>query len=185
MNNKVKIPLIIGITVVALALIAVIIYYSVILSAFAPAAVSKDAMEKELTKNMESITAIIAYAQTFGNQDVDITDTDYIYSDSKSWHTIYVSSDTDVGEPVTVTDANVLDTLDYLFKQCHYQNINKSGNTIYLQRWAAIRYKSAGIAYSLNGEEPKIDYATKIEPLSEKDWYYYETDVNAWKAQNQ
>jgi len=180
MNNKVKIPLIIGITVVVLALIAVIICNLSFLSA-----VQKDTMEKELTKNMESITAIIAYAQTFGNQDVDITDTDYIYSDSKSWHTIYVSSDTDVGEPVTVTDANVLDTLDYLFKQCHYQNINKSGNTIYLQRWAAIRYKSAGIAYSLNGEEPKIDYATKIEPLSEKDWYYYETDVNAWKAQNQ
>ena len=171
MNNKVKIPLIIGITVVVLALIAVIICNLSFLSA-----VQKDTMEKELTKNMESITAIIAYAQTFGDQNVYIADSDYINSDSKSWHTIYVSSGNAVGEPVTVTDTNILATLDYLFKQCHYQDISKSGNTIYFQRWAAIRYRSAGIAYSLNGEPPKIDYSTAIEPLLEKDWYYYETD---------
>ena len=86
---------------------------------------------------------------------------------------------------VPIGNDTVSQSINYLFKKIGYQTIKKSGNTVSFQRLVSIRDNSAGIAFSLDGNEPKIEYGTKIEPLSEKDWYYWESDFNSWKKQNQ
>lgn len=43
---------------------------------------------------------------------------------------------------------------------------------------------SRGIAYSIDGKEPKLQFLTKLEALPERNWYYYEEDFDEWKIQN-
>ena len=42
----------------------------------------------------------------------------------------------------------------------------------------------SGIAYSINEEEPTIEYLTNLVPLSEAGWYFYEADYNEWRLHN-
>lgn len=42
-----------------------------------------------------------------------------------------------------------------------------------------------GVAFSLDGsvpDESAITFLTKIEPLEDEGWYYYESDYNEWKV---
>ena len=64
-----------------------------------------------------------------------------------------------------------------------YKGIGRDGNTIYFVRWTRLMDFGAGIAYSVNGkDEPELDFVTKLEPLSEDGWYFYEEDYNEWRV---
>ncbi len=73
--------------------------------------------------------------------------------------------------------------IDQLFSD-DYGPIDKDGNVISFKRWAN-KNVGRGVAYSIDGSEPtedEIQYLTLIEPLEEAGWYYYEEDLNEWKA---
>ena len=62
--------------------------------------------------------------------------------------------------------------------------MGRDRNTIYFQRWSNLD-NGRGVAYSIDGSTPTLQFLTKLEPLSESNWYYYEEDYNEWKRRNE
>lgn len=69
-------------------------------------------------------------------------------------------------------------------KRKGYSVIGKSGNTIFFQKWSNLD-SGRGIAYSVDGKQPQLEFLVKYKLLSEDNWYYYEEDVNEWKKINE
>lgn len=65
-----------------------------------------------------------------------------------------------------------------------YEIISKNDNFVSYQKWSNLD-AGRGFVYSYNGTEPSLQFMTKLIPLKEKDWYYYEEDFNEWKKQNE
>ena len=85
---------------------------------------------------------------------------------------------------VKIEDEAVVNAIDWLGKR-GYSIMDKTENTIYFQRWTRFKDFGSGIAYSINGkDEPELQFLTKLEPLSEDGWYYYEADYNEWRVRN-
>ena len=83
-----------------------------------------------------------------------------------------------------VKDEEVVSAISVL-RSKGYRHISRIDNTIRVVCKSKFRDFNSGIAYSINGEdEPKLTYLTKIEPLSEDGWYYYESDYNEWRINN-
>ncbi|MFT3950868.1 MAG: hypothetical protein QM689_02735 [Oscillospiraceae bacterium] len=84
---------------------------------------------------------------------------------------------------VRIEDSEVVKAIKRLINQRGVNCISKDGNTIYFEKWR-LSDQSRGIAYSINKtDKPELQYLTKLEPLSEDGWYYYETDYNEWRTQ--
>jgi len=64
--------------------------------------------------------------------------------------------------------------------------MSKGGNAVHFERWSMMEHGS-GIVYSIDGtiitdgDRSGLDYLTRLEPLSEPGWYYYEEDYNEWR----
>lgn len=88
------------------------------------------------------------------------------------------------GFDIKIDDSAVMEAIRRLFEQQEYKQIDKFGNTISFQIWERFIVDFAsGIAYSINGkDEPEMQFLTKIEPLSEDGWYYFEADYNEWRV---
>ena len=86
------------------------------------------------------------------------------------------------GGYIEIKDENVIKTINTLIKN-GYSAIEKTGNTISYQRWSNLD-NGRGIACSIDDSEPEMQFLTKIEPLSEPNWYYYEEDFNEWKRRD-
>ena len=82
-----------------------------------------------------------------------------------------------------ITDDSVLAAINELMTERGYSAITKDGQTISFRRWS-IKDSSSGIAYSADGSELQIDFLTRVEPLSEENWYYFESFYNVWKGRN-
>jgi len=83
-----------------------------------------------------------------------------------------------VGYTVKIEDEAVIEALENLFDK-NYKSIEKNENTIHFLRWTRLMNYGSGIAYSINGiDEPFLPHLTKIVPLSETGWYYYEENYN-------
>ena len=65
-----------------------------------------------------------------------------------------------------------------------YSVINKYYGTIVFVMWTRFFDVGKGIAYSVDGSKPDISYLTKLEALDRPGWYYYESDFNEWRLQN-
>ena len=73
---------------------------------------------------------------------------------------------------IKIHDQKVLNNLTKLFKTFKDERISKEGNSIYFQRSSNLK-RSSGIAYSIDGEKPNDDYLVTLEPLQDKNWFYY------------
>jgi len=86
------------------------------------------------------------------------------------------------GYPMEIEDQVVRSAIERLFNKRGYKSIDKIGNTIIFHKWTRLMDFGSGITYSMNGEDaPVLQFLTKLEPLSEKGWYYYEEDYNEWR----
>jgi len=121
----------------------------------------KDNAEKYFNKDKEDIILI----------------TDYLVNSSSKSISIY---DTDI---ITIKDEEVKEAFYRLFEKKYYA-INKNNNTIEFMIWSRGMDFRSGIAYSINEEEPTIEYLTNLVPLSEAGWYFYEADYNEWRLHN-
>ena len=96
--------------------------------------------------------------------------------------TIYVGSG--YGD-VPVNNEKVVEAIVLLRKK-GYSTIGKKANCVYFVRWTG-KDVGKGIVYSIDGHEPNessLQYLTKIEPMKENGWYYYEEDYNEWRVRN-
>jgi len=122
----------------------------------------KDNAEKYFNKDKEDIILI----------------TDYLVNSSSKSISIY---DTDI---ITIKDEEVKEAFYRLFEKKYYA-INKNNNTIEFMIWSRGMDFGSGITYSINKiDYPSIEYLTKLEPLSEEGWYYYEADYSKWRIQH-
>ncbi len=70
-----------------------------------------------------------------------------------------------------------------LFEKYGYDVIYTDGNDVYFQYWSNMDY-GRGIVYSLDGKKPnsESEYFTVIEPIPEKNWYFYESSYKPNKV---
>ena len=61
-----------------------------------------------------------------------------------------------------------------------YEIISKNDNFVSYQKWSNLD-AGKGFVYSYNEEKPLQQFTTKLIPLNEIGWYYYEEDFNKWK----
>ena len=82
---------------------------------------------------------------------------------------------------IPISDEQVIETITTLHNR-GYRTIGKSGNTIRFLRSTRGRDFGNGIVFSVDGNEPVLNFLTRLEPLPELNWYYYEEDFNEWRV---
>jgi hypothetical protein len=147
--------------VIALILIAVMVF----LRTLFPTPLSKEATEKDFAKNRDNILLVTHYLINCQDDSV------YIHN-------------ADSEEITNIEDLQVVDAIKTLFGK-GYSLIAKNGDTIHFQRSTRLMDFQSGIAYSIDGSEPQLPYLTKLDPLSDPNWYYYEADFNEFKKRDQ
>jgi len=121
----------------------------------------KDKAERYFKRDYKSLETIIYYMENSDRKSIRVHKTMSTYG---------------------IKDEEVVEAINRLFEKRGYDVISKNGNTIHFLRWTRFRDFGSGIAYSINGiDEPDLQYLTKLEPLSESNWYYYEEDFNEWR----
>lgn len=126
----------------------------------------KEKMEKYFKRDRDDIIIIVDY---FSNNS----------SSSIIFNHPNIKANTD---RFKVDDDIVLEAINILLNERGYSVIGKRENTIYFQKWTRGANLGIGISYSINKEDkPIIDHITKLEPLSESGWYFYEEDFEEWK----
>lgn len=157
-----KISMTVLISVICLAIVVSIIYIKVLF----PSPISKSNMENEFLKNKDIIISVAKFLEKQEYSKIYITSTD-------DEGEMYASNANEVFKPINISNALIADNMTTLFKKYKYKVITKKNNGIYFQRWSN-RDFGRGIVYSINGEDPQNEFITKLEPLSEINWYYYE-----------
>jgi hypothetical protein len=147
------------------ALVAIIL--AILIYMIFPPPISKDKMESQFHKNREAIFRVARFLQDQKYPGIYITSTD-------NKGEMFVSDNThEVGKTVPISDASVADDISSLFVRYHYEVIIIKKNGLYFQRWSNLDY-GRGIVYSMDGRLPQNELLTKLEPLLEKNWYFYE-----------
>ena len=164
----------ITILIIILAIIAIlIIALLVCLRIVFPSALSQEATEKDFVKNQENIMVVTTYLinAKYDNVYIPNIEDDGVVFANMDGH-------------ITIDDPIVINAIKVLLKR-KGSVIGKDGNTIHFQRSTVFRDFGSGVVYSIDGSEPTLQYLTKLEPLSEPNWYYYEEDVNEWRIREQ
>ena len=100
---------------------------------------------------------------------------------SIDYRNLYITDLDDIeehfGDP---EDESIKEAMEYLLQRRKYGLIKAGNGCFEFQVWATLN-KGCGIAYSYDNEEPYIEFLTKLEPLSEKGWYYYVSDFDTYR----
>jgi len=89
------------------------------------------------------------------------------------------------GAYIKIEDTDILRAIATLMGR-GYDVMGKGGNAVHFQRWSMLE-NGSGIAYSIDGtiitdgDRSGLNYLTRLKPLSEPGWYYYEEDYNKWR----
>lgn len=111
------------------------------------------------------------------------------YFSELRYNCIYIpaSMDNDImsadGSDVKIESSEVIQSIKKL-KENGCTVIGKENNTIYFQMWSNLD-SGHGIAHTIDGTEPTLQFLTKSKKLNEDNWYYYEEDFNEWKLKNE
>lgn len=167
--------------IIVLLIVCGIIIFMWLRSLFGPYSFQKK-IEREFYKNYETILEITSYIENTGFENVNIQATDYIYDDG-DYGTWYVKNG-DVEGVENIENQYFVEMISEIFNKRKYQVIAKDGNTIHFQLWANLDAGS-GIAYSIDGSEPTLQFLTKSKKMDKENWYYYEENFNEWKRLNE
>lgn len=135
--------------------------------------ISPEKMEEIFAEDYELLMVVVQFMIDTGHEKVRINRDDMENSEMF----VYSSE-----ELLKIEDINVKDSIKELRKR-KYSVIGRKDNTIYFLRWS-IRDNGRGIAFSVDGSEPTLQFLTKIVSLPNPNWYYYEEDYNEWRVRN-
>lgn len=173
------------ILIISIIVTVVILIGSLMIGGLFNPPINQERAEKVLLNDYESICTIVDYMKNSEYVDISIQSNDYVYDDG-NYGTWYVYDDIlknqDAGSK-RIKDKNIVNILDMLFAKKTYQNISKNGNTISFLLWSNLD-EGRGIAYTLDGSTPTLQFLTKSEKLKKENWYYYEENFNEWKLTN-
>ena len=129
------------------------------------------------------------------NNDLELLETVVCYLENSGYESVYVHKTMfDYG----IEDKEAVKAIKQIFRR-GYDVVAKSDNIIYFLRWTRFKDFGSGFVFSVDGVEPnygvdpknplygseasptQIMFLTKLEPLSESNWYYYEEDFNEWR----
>lgn len=158
-----KITSAVVISIICLGIVVSIIYVKELY----PSPISKQNMENEFSKNKEILLSVAKYLEKQEYISIYITSTD------KKGEMFASINNKEAGKRIQISDDLIATNITDLFEKYNYNVITKEGNDIYFQRWSNKDY-GRGVVYSTDGERPKNELITKLEPLSEKNWYFYE-----------
>ncbi len=150
--------------------------YYILLIVFNGPYLTDNSRKKEFSRNYETISRVKDILENSEYSTIIIQPTNFII-DGSDYGYYYADSDEIEGGNIEIEDNKLLKTIDYLFKKKRYGTISKSHNFVSFTLYADLD-RSAGVAYSLDGETPDMQGMSCVEMLSEKNWYYYETDIN-------
>ena len=142
----------------------VILYVLVMLLSSPP--ISYDRIEREFQSNKENFFLVSEYLENSPQNDIRIN---FDFGNRMRAN-------------IDIEDDRVFAALSELGQQ-GYNVIGAYENTIHFQRWSG-HVRSLGIVHSTDGNEPNLLFITRLEPLSELNWYYYEEDYNVWRTRN-
>ena len=129
--------------------------------------------ERDFKKNKDAITLVKDYLADSDYDHISITS-----SMERGIMCVFI-----LGQSyVTISDDEVVEAITQLHRK-GYSSISKKSNAINFVRWTG-KDVGKGVVYSIDGHIPDEDsliFLTKIEPLSEDGWYYYEEDYNKWR----
>ncbi len=166
MNKRFRhlmIAITIGVSIMALAMIVVFGY----INGSLPFQKSKNRMEKQFLKSKDIIINVAKYMEI---QDFSII---YITSNHNEGEMLGLIRSGETGQHIRISDDSISKSIQELFKKYNFSVIRKEKNGIYFQRWANMDV-GWGVVYSINGERPINKLITKLEPLQEANWYFYE-----------
>jgi hypothetical protein len=161
-----KIIKIIGIFVLVLFIAFIVIAVKAIVTIGGSSPLSEYDMDKVYYSNKAILNDVAEYLR---KQDYDFI----ALSASKETSTMHASNGMEISQNVKITDDSVADKIKYLFEIIKYIRITKEGNGIYFQRWSGLKY-GGGVVYSMDGERPQNKRLINLQPLPEKNWYFYE-----------
>ena len=124
-------------------------------------------MENEFYKSKEILSSVAKYLEKQEYISIYITATD------KKGEMFASTSTKDVGKSINISDDSISKNVVDLFEKHRFNVITKKVDGIYFQRWANKDY-GRGVVYSINGQHPQNGLITKLEPLNEENWYFYE-----------
>lgn len=90
------------------------------------------------------------------------------------------------GDRMEITDNDVKKAIKSLFNKGYDSIVKDDNNTIYFVRWRhPIFGWDKGFAFSVDGSRAlDIEYLVDQKPLSKSDWYYFESDYEEWRENN-
>ena len=114
---------------------------------------------------------------------------------SSEYETIIMDSDERTGLQCTdgyhyesialALDSEIEEAVDRLLDG-KYEKISKSNNTIRLVQWRRFNDVGCGVAYAINSQGlPEVQYVTELIPMETEGWYYYVSDFNQWRLENE
>ena len=159
----------ISIIVIMSFILLVVIISMICIYILYPTPISKQNMEKEFYKNKEIILIVAEYLDKQEYVSIYITSTD------EKGKMFASENDTQMGKYIQISDDMIATYITDLFIKYDYEVIIKEDNGIYFQRWSNRDY-GRGVVYSTDGESPVNEFITILEPLSEKNWYFYEEE---------
>lgn len=156
-------------------LVLMIIIVIVVFKMIFPPLLSKEATEKDFIKNQKNIMIVTDFLinSKYSGISINVSEGD---------NTMFASlNEETLGKDIKIEDKQVTDAIHILVTRKGYGAIEKDGNTIHFQRSTRFTDFSSGVAYSIDGTEPKLQYLTLFEPLPNENWYYYEEDFNLYR----
>ena len=85
-------------------------------------------------------------------------------------------------ERYSIKETEITETVERLRKiGCNGITMNKSNHSISFDLWWSDQDKGCGLAFSMDGEEPSVQFMTELIPLKKELWYYYVEDYNLWR----
>jgi hypothetical protein len=152
--------------VITIFIILLTLFCALIITIF-PRKISLNKVENIFDKKKDTFIELALYFEDLEYSDI------YISSASKEGNMSVVIDNEGSLKHIQISDTTISKNLYDIMKKYRYSILSKSNNCIYFQLWANIDY-GRGIVYSMDGYEPKNEYITILEPLSENDWYFYE-----------
>ena len=161
------------ILIVVLAVLTIIFVGGFVFLCLLMPVLSQKGTEEDFSKNRDNIIIVTNYLVNSKYESIIITTSDFD-------GTMYVNLDGDIA----IEDQQVLEALDELLKPNNYKTIGRYKNAIDFIRSSTLDF-SSGIVYSMDGNDPQLQFLTRLEPLSEPNWYYFEEDFNLWREREE
>ena len=129
-------------------------------------------IEEIFLENYDDFTLVTEYLLDYGREEVYIED---------SGGTMHAGL-----ERIDIADEAVADAVVRLWRiGCSSIAKDESDNSIAFELWWCSQDKACGVAFSINGEEPTVQFMTEREALQKDGWYYYVEDYHSWRIQRQ